>query len=155
MMVVLAASLLLGLVAGARSMMPLAALAWGCYLGAVDPGDGWLAWLESPYASVVFAVLALGELVGDKLPFTPSRKMLVPFAGRIITGAFCGGVLALEDGLVPGGVVAGGIGALVGTLGGHWVRAELAAAFNRDLPAALIEDAAAILLAAMAIGAVA
>ena len=40
--------------------------------------------------------------------------------------------------------VAGVVGAVIGTLGGAAVRAKLAQAFGRDLPAALIEDAVAI-----------
>ena len=41
------------------------------------------------------------------------------------------------------GVVAG-LRAIIGTRGGAAVRARLAAAFGRDLPAALIEDVIAI-----------
>jgi uncharacterized membrane protein len=43
-----------------------------------------------------------------------------------------------------GGLFAGIVGAIIGTLGGHAFRARLAAAFKKDLPAALIEDAIAI-----------
>ncbi len=39
------------------------------------------------------------------------------------------------------------IGALIGTFGGFELRRMLAKAFGRDLPAALIEDVAAIVLA--------
>jgi uncharacterized membrane protein len=42
------------------------------------------------------------------------------------------------------GLVAGIAGATIGTLGGHALRARLAAALGRDRPAALIEDAVAI-----------
>ena len=42
------------------------------------------------------------------------------------------------------GVVAGIVGAVIGTLGGRAVRARLAAAFGNDRPAALIEDLIAI-----------
>ncbi len=49
--------------------------------------------------------------------------------------------------MVVPGLLAGGIGAVVGTFGGASGRAYLARHFGRDLPAALIEDALAILLA--------
>ncbi|MGV3577577.1 hypothetical protein [Brevundimonas sp.] len=37
-----------------------------------------------------------------------------------------------------------GVPAVIGTYGGAWARARLAGAFNRDLPAALIEDVVAV-----------
>jgi uncharacterized membrane protein len=42
------------------------------------------------------------------------------------------------------GAIVGIVGALIGTLGGRALRARLAAAFGRDQPAALLEDAIAI-----------
>jgi uncharacterized membrane protein len=41
------------------------------------------------------------------------------------------------------------VGAVIGTLGGAKVRGALARTFGRDLPAALIEDAVAIIGAAL------
>jgi uncharacterized membrane protein len=52
-----------------------------------------------------------------------------------------------------GGLVAGVIGAVIGTFGGAALRARLAAGFGRDRPAALIEDAVAILGAALIVAA--
>ncbi len=43
-----------------------------------------------------------------------------------------------------GGLLAGGVGAVIGTLGGRAFRARLATALRGDHPAALIEDAVAI-----------
>jgi len=43
-----------------------------------------------------------------------------------------------------GGMIAGIIGAVIGTLGGRAFRAKLATALGSDRPAALIEDAVAI-----------
>ena len=42
------------------------------------------------------------------------------------------------------GLLCGAIGAVIGTLGGSFVRGKLAAAFGKDLPAALLEDVVAI-----------
>jgi uncharacterized membrane protein len=42
------------------------------------------------------------------------------------------------------GLLAGIVGAVIGTLGGRAFRARLAAAFGSDRPAAFIEDAVAI-----------
>ena len=42
------------------------------------------------------------------------------------------------------GAVLGAVGAVIGTLGGSAVRGRLAAAFHKDLPAALLEDVVAV-----------
>ncbi|WP_218617018.1 hypothetical protein [[Phormidium ambiguum] IAM M-71] len=53
-------------------------------------------------------------------------------------------MVGFDGGILWGGLVAGIVGAVIGTLGGAAVRSQLATAFGRDLPAALLEDAAAI-----------
>ena len=98
-------------------------------------------------AVAIFTVLALVELVGDQLPSTPSRKVPVQFGTRLVSGAFAGAVIGTAGGVLIAGLIAGAVGAVIGTYGGAEVRARLARAFGRDLPAALIEDAVAILLA--------
>jgi uncharacterized membrane protein len=45
------------------------------------------------------------------------------------------------------GLIAGAVGAVAGTLGGAAVRTKLTEVFGKDLPAALLEDAVAIILA--------
>ena len=50
------------------------------------------------------------------------------------------------------GLVAGAVGAVLGTLGGAAAWARLAGVFGRDRPAALLEDALAILGAALIVG---
>jgi uncharacterized membrane protein len=68
--------------------------------------------------------------------------------------AFCGAALSLTGGGAFGGLIAGGIGAVVGTFGFSQLRARLAKAFGgRDLPAALIEAACAIAAAARIVAA--
>jgi len=49
------------------------------------------------------------------------------------------------------GLVAGIVGAVAGTFGGAKARSLLARTFGRDLPAALIEDAVALGIAAFAL----
>jgi uncharacterized membrane protein len=139
------AALLLGVVAGLRAMLPLAAVAWATRVGWLDFGDSWLAILGHVWAPWILTLLSVGELVADKLPSTPSRTVPLQFGTRLVVGAAAGALLALGSG-APwiGGLVAGLIGAIGGTLGGRAMRARLAAKFGRDLPAALIEDAIAI-----------
>jgi uncharacterized membrane protein len=52
---------------------------------------------------------------------------------------------------VAGGVVAGVIGALIGTWGGYALRMRASKAVGRDLPVALAESALALLLAVAAV----
>jgi uncharacterized membrane protein len=141
---VIALAFLIGLVAGLRAMTAPAAVTSAAYLGWLPLAATPLSFLGHVAAPIVFGVLALGELVTDQLPTTPSRKVPVQFGTRIAMGALCGAALAAPSGpLVVGGVV-GAIGAVAGTLGGAAARARLARALGRDLPAALIEDGVAI-----------
>jgi len=59
---------------------------------------------DTPFAvlgySKVSALLTLfeaGELVGDKLPMTPSRTSLPPLLGRAASGAVVGGALFISE----------------------------------------------------------
>lgn len=137
-------ALLIGVVAGLRAMTAPAALAWAAHFGWLNLSGSWAAFLGNVWARWILTILALGELVTDQLPSTPSRTVPVQFGTRIVVGAFCGAAVALAGGSWIVGLVAGAVGAVVGTLGGRAARARLAAAFGSDRPAALIEDAVAI-----------
>ena len=137
-------SLLIGIVAGLRALTAPAGVAWAAYLGWLPLAGTPLAFLGHIAAPLVLSVLAIGELISDQLPKTPSRKVPIQFGTRIVMGALAGAALAGPAGQLVAGLVAGAVGAVVGTLGGAAGRARLAQAFGRDLPAALIEDAVAI-----------
>jgi len=142
-------ALLIGVVAGMRAMLAPAAVAWAARLGWLDLHAQALAVLGYRWTPWLLSLLALGELVGDKLPATPSRKTALPFAVRIASGALCGGAIGVSSGHGPVGALLGAIGAVIGTLGGAAIRANLARAFVNDRPAALIEDAVAIAAATL------
>ena len=143
-MTILILSLLIGVVAGLRALTAPAVVAWAAHLGWLSLAGTPMAFMGHVAAPWVFSVLAIGELVGDQLPKTPSRKVPVQFGTRIAMGALCGATLAAPSGQLVLGAVLGVVGAVIGTLGGAAVRAKMAQAFGRDLPAALIEDAVAI-----------
>jgi uncharacterized membrane protein len=103
-----------------------------------------LAWLGSAITTWILTALALFELVNDQNPKTPSRKVPPQFIARIVMGGFSGAAIGLALGNLWIGLVCGVIGAVIGTLGGAAVRGKLAAAFGKDLPAGLLEDAIAI-----------
>ena len=138
-------ALLIGIVAGLRTMTAPAAVSWAAYLGWLPLQNTPLAFLGYVAVPYIFTLLAIGELVADQLPKTPSRKVPVQFGGRIVSGALCGAAIGAAAGTLGGGLVAGIIGAVIGTLGGAEARGRLARAFGRDMPAALIEDVVAIL----------
>lgn len=125
-------------------MTPLAVVSWAAHLGALQLQGTGLAFLGFAATPYIVTALALGELITDKLPKTPSRKEPVPFGARIVVGAFCGAALGLANQALVGGIIAGAIGAVVGTIGGAEVRRRLARAFGKDLPAAFLEDGVAI-----------
>jgi uncharacterized membrane protein len=137
-------ALLIGVVAGLRALTPLAAVSWAAALGGLPLHGTWLAFLGFWLTPWIVTVLAAAELVADQLPSTPSRKTAGPFAVRIVIGALCGAAIGTAGGSWFGGLVAGVIGAVIGTLGGAAVRAWLAGIFDRDRPAAVIEDVVAI-----------
>lgn len=137
-------ALLIGVVAGLRTMTAPAAASWAAYLGLAPVGGTPLAFMGAMVTPWIFTVLALGELVADQLPSTPSRKVPVQFGGRVVSGALSGAVIGAAGGALVIGLVLGVVGAVIGTLGGYEMRRRLAALFGRDVPAALIEDFMAV-----------
>lgn len=144
--------ILVGVVAGLRSQLGTAAVAL-----TTDPGER--ARPANLFAGVwakrITATAALGELVGDKLPKTPSRLSPSGITSRMAFGALAAVALASRE---PGGAppaVPAAIGAaasLAGTFGGAYWRRTVADAGRPDWPAALAEDATALLLAYAAVG---
>ncbi len=146
-MTIIIFALLIGIVAGLRAMMPLAAISWMAATGHLDLSGSWLAFLGYRWTPYIFTLLAAVELVTDQLPSTPSRKVPAQFGTRVLTGAIGGAALGIPSGGWVIGLVAGAIGAVIGTYGGAAARGWLAASFGRDLPAAIIEDMLAIAIA--------
>ena len=137
-------ALLIGIVAGLRTMTAPTAASWAAHLGWLDLRGTWLAFLGYAWTPWIMSVLALVELVADQLPSTPSRTVPMQFGARLVSGALAGAAIGAARGALVGGLVAGIVGATIGTLGGRAVRARLAAVFGNDHPAAFIEDAVAI-----------
>ena len=134
----------IGVIAGLRTMTAPAAVSWAAYLGVIDLSDTWLAFLGYTYTPWVLSAFAIVELIVDQLPSTPSRKVPVQFTARMLSGALSGAAIGAADGALWVGLILGIAGAVAGTLGGAAARARLAAAFNNDRLAAIIEDAVAI-----------
>jgi uncharacterized membrane protein len=136
---------LIGVIAGLRAMTAPAVVAWGAGLGWIPLGGTHLSFMASPWTRWVLTVLALGEIVNDKLPKTPSRTVPPQFIARIVMGGFSGAALGMARGSWIGGLICGALGAVVGTLGGAKIRGGLVKAIGgKDLPIALLGDAVAI-----------
>jgi len=137
-------SFLIGIVAGLRSMTAPAAMSWAARLGWLNLSSSGLSFFGAALTPWIISALAVGELIVDQLPGTPSRTAPPGLVARIVSGGLCGAAIGAPVGTFGLGLVAGAAGAIVGTFGGHAVRLRLAQAFGRDLPAALIEDVVAI-----------
>jgi uncharacterized membrane protein len=135
---------LIGVIAGLRCLTAPAVVSWAAHLGWAHLENTWLAFMGSPITPYMASLLALGEIVNDKLPKTPSRKAPASFSLRIAMGALCGAALSASSQAWIGGSLAGALGAVAGTLGGYEARSRAATAIGKDLPVALIEDAIAI-----------
>jgi uncharacterized membrane protein len=142
----LALAFSVGIIAGMRAGMAPASVAWGARLGWMPLHSTWAAFLASSVTLWLLTALAVCELIGDKLPKTPSRKTPGAFAARIVSGAFSGAALCAAAGQPSiAGVLLGGLGAVVGTLGGYEARTRSVKAWKvPDLVVALFEDALAI-----------
>lgn len=137
---------LIGCVAGLRSMMAPAIVCAAAYLQWVHLNGTPLAFLNTMVALSIFTLLAIGELVGDKLPSMPARTAPVGLIGRAVTGALCGAALAVSGGrsMAIGALlgVAGGIG---GAYAGYNIRHGLVTQMQLpDFVVAVIEDLLAI-----------
>jgi uncharacterized membrane protein len=131
----------IGMLSGLRALSPIAVLCWLAMLHRL-PLTGWVSFVGSKVAVGLFSLGAVGELISDKLPKTPSRLKQPGFSIRIVTGAFCGLILATAASFsLIGGAVLGAIGAVAGSYLGYFVRSRTTAKFGLpDLPVALVED---------------
>ena len=147
----LIAAFVLGVACGLRALVGLAAVSWAAGSQHIPLQGTWLSFLGNRITSYISSVLAIGEIISDKLPKTPSRLVPPQFGARVVIGALTGSAIGLSHGNPAMGALAGIIGSVVGTVAGAKGRALAAKLFGRDLPAALLEDGLAVALAFVAI----
>ena len=138
---VLLFAFLIGFFTGLRSLTPTAVTAWAAHLRWLKvPSSLW--WIGTMPTPVIFTLLALVELVTDKLPKTPSRTAPLGLIPRILLGGLSGACVATAwgEGIVLGAVL-GIMGALAGTYGGYQARSRLVKALGTpDFVIAPLED---------------
>jgi uncharacterized membrane protein len=137
----------IGIVAGLRSLTAPAVVAWGAHLSWLNLQGSPLAFIGSTAAVAILSVLAIGELIADKLPMIPKRTAPAPLMARVVTGGLCGACLCAAVGKsLLAGTLLGGIGGIVGAFLGYGIRRRLDLHI-KDLVVAVCEDLVAVGLA--------
>ena len=142
---VLLLGFLLGCICGLRSLTAPAVVCWAAHFGWLRFDGTRLAFLDRDVILIVVTLLAIGELIADKLPKTPARTAPLGLGARIVLGAASAAALAVSARTGVGvAVVAGAIGGVVGAFGGYNVRHFLVTKGLPDFVVALAEDLVAI-----------
>jgi uncharacterized membrane protein len=143
---VLFLAFLIGVAGGLRSLTPPAVVAWAAHRGWIHLDRTPLHFMASTAAVMIFILLAIVELVADKLPSTPGRTQPPGLIARIVLGALCGAALALSGAQSAAlGALLGMAGGVAGTFGGYQARTRLVKALKvPDFAIAILEDAVAI-----------
>ena len=102
--------------------------------------------LKHPASAQSSIVLALAELVADKLPGTPSRIAFMPLAARAVAGGFAGASLAASKRRSAyAGAIAGTFAAIGAAYAGYHLRRFINKKLHvPDALVALAEDAAVV-----------
>jgi uncharacterized membrane protein len=144
------AAALMGTLAGMRSMAPAAVVGQLNRRGALTGVTGALRAVSGPGVMKVTNILALGELLADKLPITPNRTAVGPLLGRVFTGGLTGAsVCSAKKRSALGGALIGAMAA-VGTAYGAYALRKGAATKSR-LPDAVIAIGEDVLVGSLGI----
>jgi uncharacterized membrane protein len=136
----------IGMVSGMRSLTAPAVAAWAARRNWLNLAGSRLAFMGSTATVAIFTVLAIIELIMDKLPSTPSRTKPVGLIARFICGALSGACVGVSAGQAPTfGAILGAAGGIAGAFAGYQWRSGLVRALKvPDLVIALVEDFIAI-----------
>jgi uncharacterized membrane protein len=139
----------IGIVAGLRSLLAPAVVAWAAHFDLLNLNGTPLAFMGSRTAVVIFVIFAIGELVADKLPKTPKRTAFAPLVARILLGGLSGACLFAATGKsLFAGALLGGIGGVAGAFAGYEIRRRIVNNLHvKDFFVAICEDVVAIALA--------
>jgi uncharacterized membrane protein len=138
----------LGAISGLRSLSGPAFISRAASRGHLDLDGTVFAFFGSPRISKALVLMELGELVGDKLPATPSRTSLPPLLGRAASGALVGAAVFVSEGRrATTGAALGSTAAVVAAFAGEWIRALAVEKTGFPDPVvALAEDATVLLV---------
>jgi uncharacterized membrane protein len=88
----LLSSALIGAVASARSMTPMAGISAARLAGRRTPGE--LVLLDRPLVRYGALAMGLGELLGDKMKSAPDRTVVLGLLARVASAGIAGAALA-------------------------------------------------------------
>ena len=113
----------LGAITGMRSMMALAFVSDHAEKEKHRNDNPALNFLTHPQTVNALKVMAAGEVIMDKMPFTPNRTDAAPLIGRVVLGGLVGAAIS-KDKWIQGGLV-GALGALLATYTAYYIRKTL------------------------------
>jgi uncharacterized membrane protein len=143
---VLLFAFLIGVVTGLRSLTGPAVTSWAARLGWLSLIGTPMRFMSSIITVTIFTLLAVVELVADKLPSAPARTAPTGLTARVVMGAVCGATVAVAGGEAIGlGIVLGVLGGIAGAYGGYQARTRLVKALGvPDVVIAVLEDIVAV-----------
>jgi uncharacterized membrane protein len=138
----------LGAISGLRALSGPAFVCRAASHGHLDLDGTLFAFLSSPRISKALVLMELGELVGDKLPATPSRTSPPPLLGRASSGALVGTLVFVSEGRrATIGAALGSTAAIVAAFAGERLRAlAVEKTALSDPVVALAEDATVLVI---------
>ena len=116
----------LGIATGMKMMSPAAIYSWEVVSGRQSVGSGTpFALLRDRRVAVIASLMAIGEVIADKVLPLPPRTSAGALLPRVAMGAALGGLLAADSDLpAPLGGALGGISGCVGRRRRHSVAAR-------------------------------
>lgn len=131
-------SILMGIVAGARSITPMAIVTNMARRGTLPENDLPVRLLGHPVMVAGSTVMAAGELAGDKMTTAPDRIVALGMIARILSAGIAGAALAPKQDRLTAAAAAIGVAAISAHLT-FAVRMK-AMARHGQTPTGLIED---------------
>lgn len=135
-------SFLMGLVGGQRAMTPLATVSIAAARGELPEDNGAPRLLAHPLVAAGTALLAVGEMAGDKQKTAPDRVVPIGLVARFATSAIAGMALAPREQRWRAAAL-GGLTAVVASYPGWRARCAAMARFGQT-PTGFVEDAAVV-----------
>jgi len=122
----LTAIFIVGFATGLRTFTPLAVICWVAVWGWLPLGSSRLHFLGTTTGATIVSILALVELILDKLPMTPSRTSTGPLGARILIALFAGAALAIGMGQSwIAAIICGALASIVGAFAGFRYRTSI------------------------------
>jgi uncharacterized membrane protein len=131
-----------GFLSGLRAFLPLALVSWLAVWGWTPLAGSPFWFIGKEMFAIPISILAILELIGDKLPKTPPRIQPTPLVARIVAGGISAGAVSFSAGwpwLL--GLLLGAAASMAGAFSGYHFRRSLVRWLRvPDFTVALLED---------------